>query len=332
MLISCSNDNEDHGPKYNNEYANITVSVKTTLLSINEDNVFWEDRVDELRMIVFKQGTGETIFNQKLNFPNGFSNKSEAVQFPLGTYDFYFITNETTYTGDFVDAITNIVNKSAFATDIRFTSIAYNPDFVPDGTSQNGRFLMSAIYDNITVASGGTEANPLPLPLPTKNVELIRSLAKVEVVFRKKVSGSSIPENTITSVQLNNVASYLSVPPYDNYYTGGTESSSYASLSGFDYAQDSIGAVIFYIPEFLIPDSRTDYTLLNINNTDYPILSDENKAGITAQRRTVPALSDNSTIRNYHYIINAYVNSEGNIEIRVYVEPWKIDNYNVSSK
>ena len=51
--------------------------------------------------------------------------------------------------------------------------------------------------------------------------------------------------------------------------------------------------------------------------------SDSEKTGITAQRRSVPALSDNSVIRNYHYIINAYINSEGGVETLIEVEPWK---------
>ena len=32
-------------------------------------------------------------------------------------------------------------------------------------------------------------------------------------------------------------------------------------------------------------------------------------------------------IRNYHYIINAYINAEGGIETRIEVEPWKKDTY-----
>ncbi|MCD8194130.1 MAG: hypothetical protein LUD74_06235, partial [Tannerellaceae bacterium] len=45
-------------------------------------------------------------------------------------------------------------------------------------------------------------------------VELIRDLANVEVFLRKSVAGSTAPENTLTSVLLENVAGYISVPPW----------------------------------------------------------------------------------------------------------------------
>ena len=152
-------------------------------------------------------------------------------------------------------------------------------------------------------------------------------MAKVEVIFRKKVPGSTLPDRAVTSVQLKNVASNLSVPPYDNYYAGGKSSSPEASLSELDFLNDSIGAVVFYIPELLLPESGTEYTELYINNKGFAMQSDSEKTGITAQRRSVPALSDNSVIRNYHYIINAYINSEGGVETLIEVEPWKKDTY-----
>lgn len=326
LLSSCTNE-DDYTGFDGNEYTNVTVRPRTTLYSVNADDVFWEDRVDELRMIAFDNETGETVFNKKLNFPTGFSNKSEAIQLALDTYDFYFIANESVYPGDFVTAITGIHNKSEFTTDVRFMQIAYNSGFLPDENSQSGRFLMSAVYDDIAVTGGGTESQPLPLSLPTQEVELIRSLAKVEVVFRKKVSGSAVPANTISAVQLMNVASDISVPPYDNYYTGERGASDLASLAELNYEQDSMGTVMFYIPEFLVPVNGTDYTQLKINDLLFPILSDDTMEGIAAQRRTVPSVSTNSIIRNYHYLINAYVDTDGNVEVRVYVDPWTVDKY-----
>lgn len=41
----------------------------------------------------------------------------------------------------------------------------------------------------------------------------------------------------------------------------------------------------------------------------------------------MPALSTNSVIRNYHYIVNAYINAQGGVQIIAYVEPWLVDNY-----
>ena len=79
----------------------------------------------------------------------------------------------------------------------------YNAGFQPDGSTPEGRFLMSAIYENITVVRGGTEQAPISLPLPTSKVELIRAMAKVEVIFRKKVPGSTLPDRAVTSVPVS---------------------------------------------------------------------------------------------------------------------------------
>jgi len=325
IVTGCSNDDQAKNQGEND--AIISLAVKASSSSINEDKILWEDRVDEIRMILFDAGNGDVVFNQQLYFPNGFSEQSKGIAIEPGTYDFYFIANETTYSGDFVTALDAVKNKSDFGTDARFKSLAYNQDFIPDQNSKSGRFLMSAIYPGITVESGGTEKNPAPLVIPTGKVELIRSLAKVEVVFRKKVTGSAVPANTVTSVRLDNVASNISVPPVDNYYTDDTGSSKQASLTGLDYSRDSIGAVKFYIPEFLIDDDGTGSTVLNINNKNFHIETDANNTGIALQRRTVPELSVNSVIRNYHYIVNAYINAEGGIEIKAYIEPWAKDTY-----
>lgn len=307
--------------------ANLYLRIQPLASSINADQVLWEDRVDELRMLAFRTDDGEVAFNQLLYFPNGFDQRSRAVRMLPGTYDFYFIANETVYPDDFAEALEEISNVSEFTTDTRFLMIDYNPAFVPDGTTSDGRMLMSAVYNAIAIESGGTEANPLPIPIPTATVELIRSLAKVEVIFRKRTAGSDVPDNTITSVTLGNVASGFSVPPSDQYYTGAVESSLPASTTDFDYANDSIGAVTFYIPEFLVAEGGTRSTELQINNQAFPIQTDDNKIGLLYQRRTVPGLSNNSVIRNYHYVVNVYLTVEGGPQIEVHVVPWTKDTY-----
>lgn len=328
LLFVATSCNEDQSKSEKGENkAIISLSLRAASSSINEDKALWEDRVDELRMIVFDAGNGKAVFNQKLFFPNGFEDKSKGVELEPGTYDFYFIANETVYTGDFITALMSIKNKSEFKTDARFIDLSYRPDFIPDEKNKENRFLMSAIYDGIKVNGGGTESNPASLILPTTKVELIRSLAKVEVIFRKKVSGSTIPANTITSVKLSNVASDISVPPIDSYYSSTKVDSKAASLTGLNYGRDSIGSVTFFVPEFLVQENGSDYTSLNINNKTYPIETDLGFSGILLQRRTVPALSKNSVIRNYHYIVNAYINGQGGIQIKAFIQPWHKDEY-----
>ncbi len=325
ITVSCSVDDKSVPADENTTV--VSLSVKSLSNSINEDHEYWEDRVDELRMIVFNTSDGQVAINQKLYFPQGFTNRSKGVAIKHGNYNFYFIANESVYTGDFLTVLDAIKNESEFKTDTRFRLLAYNPAFIPDGTTKTGRFLMSAVYNNINVSGGGTEENPDPLILPTDKVELIRSLAKVEVVFRKKVSGGSVPANSITSVQLSSVASDLSVPPADNYYAGQVTSSGYADISGLDFARDSIGSTVFYIPELLVQDGGSAFTELNVNGKSYPIESDGSKIGLALQRRNISSLSDNSVIRNYHYIINAYIDSQGGIQIKVYIKPWNKDEY-----
>lgn len=308
--------------------AYVSVSAKATI-DINEDNATWEDRIDELRMLAFNTSDGKVAYNEKLYFPNGFNQSSKAVRMLSGNYDFYFIANETAYPGDFVAALLGITDKSEFATDPGFGSPGYDPDFIPDGTSSGGRFLMSSVYENITILPGGTEQNPARLPLPTNNkAEMVRPMAKVEVIFRKKENGSTLPDNAVTSIRLHDVAANLSVPPHDSYYAGPTTESNYAPLSGLNFNNDSIGAVTFYIPELLVEKDNSDiHTRLVINNRPFPILSDNSKTGLLYQRRNISNLSDSSVIRNYHYKINAYINTTGEIEIRVFVEPWNKETY-----
>lgn len=324
LVISCGGDTAGGDGDGGDALLSLTVSAASR--SINEDTELWEDRVDELRMLVFDPDDGSVVLNQKLYFPDGFDRQSRAVRMDPGTYDFYFIANETAAPASFVAALTDITNVSDFTTDSRFTAINYNTGFMPDGTTVEGRFLMSAVYEGITVASGGTEANPVLLPLPTATVELIRAYAKVEVVFRKNVPGTEIT-NTVTSVDLTNIAATFSVPPDDATYTGRTLLGSSADLAGFDYEQDSIGAVRFYIPEFLVPAGGDTYTQLVMNNNRFPIESDMALGGLAEHRRTVTGLSANSVIRNYHYIINAYINAEGGVQIKVFVEPWSKETY-----
>ncbi|MCD8101570.1 MAG: FimB/Mfa2 family fimbrial subunit [Alistipes sp.] len=324
LLVACGG--EKAGCGADGDDALISLSVSAASRSINEDTELWEDRVDELRMLVFDPDDGSVVINQKLYFPDGFDRQSRAVRMDPGTYDFYFIANETAAPASFVTALADITNVSDFRTDTRFTAINYDTDFLPDGTTTEGRFPMSAVYEGITVASGGTEANPVLLPLPTSTVELIRAYAKVEVVFRKNVPGSEI-SNTVTSVELTNIAATYSLPPDDATYTGRTLLGNGADLTGFDYGRDSIGAVTFYIPEFLVPEGGETYTQLAVNNNLFPIENDAAFGGLADQRRTVTGLSANSVIRNYHYIINAYINAEGGVQIKVFVEPWSKETY-----
>ncbi len=323
--VSGTGENGDSGDS--GRSAVISLSVRAASTSLNADTGGWEDRVSEIRMLAF-DGTGKAVFNRMLRFPNGFDRPCEGVSLVPGTYTFCFIANETAPAGDFAAALASVSDISQLDTDPRFTNLVYDPGFVPDGTTGAGRFLMSAIYDNVVIGRGGSIRAPVPLPLPTGGVELVRALARVEIVFRKKEAGGTVPQaGTIASVRLQNVAADFSVPPCDYYYTGAYTASNTLVPSEFDYARDSIGSALFYIPELLRPDGATDYTEIVINGLVYPLQTDAGFHGLAAQRRTIASLSEYSVVRNYNYTINAYIDTEGGIQLTTSVVPWRTASY-----
>ncbi|GAE84215.1 hypothetical protein JCM10512_2544 [Bacteroides reticulotermitis JCM 10512] len=323
LLASCDRNKESEAT---DSGGYINLQLRTSSTGINEDVLRGEDRVTEVRMMAFDV-KGGVVYNAMLNFPNGLSQKCEAVKFPPGIYDFHFIANESVYPG-LTSALAAVSQAIQLQSDPILNALQYDPDFHPDASTVLGRFLMSASYKGIRVFSGGTQDDPQLLLLPTAEVELIRSLAKVEVVFRKKTAGSTIPaEKYILSVQARNTAANSSVPAVDRYYTGPVSTSNNVNPSGLNYSNDSIGTITFYVPEFLNKKGGTVYTELCINNRSFPILTDQARVGLTDQRRNMPLLSDSSVVRNYHYMINAYIDSQGDIFLKTGVEPWTKSSY-----
>jgi hypothetical protein len=288
----------------------VNLTIRSGAALINQDLTLWEDRVDEIRMIVFGKG-GAVVYNAMLEFPNGMNQRCRPVRITPGTYDFYFIANETAPTEGLSAALASLANKSQLQTNPIFRNLAWSETFRPNSTTSGGRFVMSAHYDNIKVASGGTIDNPTLLQIPNGKVELVRSLAKVEVIFRKKEKGSGVKEGSIASVALNNVAQYMSVPESDDYYEAAKIATSQITPTGFDYSRDSIGAIVWYVPEQLNRESDVDYTQLLINDRSY----------------AVSGFSPHSVERNTIYKINAYLTPLGGIELDVCVEPWERYEY-----
>ena len=65
LIMNGCSDQESNGCT-RDEYAHIALSVRTSASSINDDKQFWEDRVDELRMIVFDTNGGSVVFHKKI--------------------------------------------------------------------------------------------------------------------------------------------------------------------------------------------------------------------------------------------------------------------------
>jgi hypothetical protein len=305
--MSCNHDGLEN---VQTRSAVIALSLQTATSSINEDHTLWEDRVDEVRMIVFAP-SGRVVYNGLLNFPDGMDQSCRPVRITPGTYDFCFIANETASAEGLSEALAALTRKSDLQTNPLFGNLPWSETFRPDGTTSGGRFLMSAQYDDIPVLSGGTEENPVLLKLPTNKVELIRAMAKVEVIFRKKEAGSTIPAGTIGSVQLSGVAQYMSVPPAENASEAAQTATSVVTPTDFDYQRDSLGALTWYIPERLNGSEAEGYTQLHINDEEFPVSSE----------------SPYAVVRNSHYQITAYINPQGGVELEVCVEPWNRVSY-----
>jgi hypothetical protein len=288
----------------------VSLSVRSGAARINTDLTLWEDRVDEVRMIVFGTG-GEVVYNALLSFPNGMNQRCRPVKITPAKYDFYFIANETAPAEGLSDALNALTDKSDLETNPVFHNLLWDENFRPSGTTSDGRFVMSAEYDNIKVDAGGTLDNPTLLALPEGKVELVRSMAKVEVIFRKKEAGSAVKAGSITSVGLDNVAQYMSVPATGDIYDAAKTDISPITPEGFDYTRDSIGAAVWYIPEQLNGEGETAYTSLFINGKSYPVSSFE----------------PHSVERNALYRINAYLTPEGSFELDVCVVPWNRFEY-----
>ncbi|MDR0893068.1 MAG: hypothetical protein LBN24_10720 [Mediterranea sp.] len=310
LMVSLGGCSDDHASPVDRE-AVVALLLGGHSSSVNADRLHWEDRVDELRMLAFGSA-GEVVYNDLLSFPQGFDKPCQAIRLRPGVYDFCFIANESVGGSSYVEALWSVRRKSDFDADVRFRTLPYNPDFTPDGTSAQGRFLMSATYSNVPVLEGGTQANPLPLQLSDGRVMLLRSHAKVEVVFRKKEAGSTVPDQAVTALQLKQVTTSYAVPmPAHTPAVAETTATGLLVPVEFNYDADSIGSAVWYIPELLDTRSGTFYTELHINGTAYPVSTD----------------NDNRVERNHHYLTNVYIAPDGGLELISCVADWNLESY-----
>lgn len=332
LFFSASCAKEDASDNHNIEA--IPTYFTTSLKSINEDTEYFEDRVTELRLLVFNSVTGAMVFNDKLNFRNGFNRTSEPVKLEKGEHDFYFIANETSGGVDFIDALKSVDNVFKFKNDPRFWNLTFNRDFKP---SQNAGIVMSARYQKVNVPAGYTKTNPWPFKGTGFKVQLIRSFAKVELFFTK--TKEQDPDNEtqkrITSVQLVKIPEKFSVPPMDVKYSSLfsnnlTQTAVIDPSSSFDYTKDIVGTLIFYIPEFL-----REKTEANNGNTaiivkgkgfsdkfvpiDHQYFNDYNQR--EHRDLNISVLSKFCILRNTHYKLTFHLKKE--VEVFYKVRLWE---------
>lgn len=169
--------------------------------SINKDKDDYEDAVSELRLFVFQ---GDKLIHnyyysksntRETNLDYTVDSQGEHATFKIdkpGYYDLVFIANEGNLSQTFktiktrraMDQYTNRVSyKDPELSD-------YPASTIPSPVSGNRmKSPMTAEYMGVNLTAAGTKDNPYRLTLPTSTgkVELLRALAKVEILFKDAI-------------------------------------------------------------------------------------------------------------------------------------------------
>lgn len=325
------------------------INIGFRVRSINEDNEYYEDRVNSVRVIIAESETGNVIYNDMLRFPSDdFTKTSNSIFIKRKAYDYYFIANETTGGQDFVTALKAVPNTSVFYTDNRFWNLRYSSDFKPN---LNQGFLMSARYKGVTIAKGAySEDDPwifnkngVPQDKNFK-VGLIRALAKINIEFKgffndEPLNSQYTLKKAIQEVSITNIPKYYSVPPIDKNYTelfpGTSELTNITIIdfSSFNYSNKDVGSLTYYIPEFLITKSAISATPTTIKvkmkrpsgeiKELIATFDNDDFSGYDQQdlRDVVPGnLNAKTTLRNTKYNFQFNLKEQ---EIILEVQPWE---------
>ena len=326
MTVSCEFDNIEKA-----EYSYLVMAAG----DINKDNVRFEDKGTEIRMLMFDMNSGVCVYNSLLAFPgNDLQQNSNPVECELGTYDILFIANETSYPGFTaqISAVGNITQLSGSY----FKQISYEPTFQPTATKG---FLMSAYYRNVVVVGGHTLTNPQII-----SVELLRSMAKVEVIF-KNSDMAVLTTKRLTEIYLENVPDKYTLPANSDVYNytsfpliisrKETGSLSNPIFGEPQYQLENIGRVIFYTPEFLrsSTDGASQNTSLVLKGRsiagEFKIVIDhqafESNSGPRGTFNSIN-YSNLSIVRGTHYQITVNLTPlAGPIQVQTKVLPWEVN-------
>lgn len=168
--------------------------------SINTDKTDKDDYVKELRIILLQ---GDEV---KKNFyfraldpdshgPNKLTTGHNEVSFKLeedemGIYDMMVIANESSLKTSARKDLSRIL--SAVTTRDEIKSIVLNTYGIERKVSSKFYVPMTAEYSPVDMRKGGSKDSPLKLQLPsqTKGVELLRILAKVELIIKDCVEAT----------------------------------------------------------------------------------------------------------------------------------------------
>lgn len=282
--------------------------------SINTDKTDKEDYVKELRVILLQGDEVKKNFYFRALDPDSHSlNKlttgHNEVSFKLeeeemGIYDMMVIANESSLRTSTRKKLSTILSKIKTRDEIK--SIVLDTYVIESRRSSSFYIPMTAEYSDVDMQKGGSKDRPikLQLPTPTKGVELLRILAKVELIIKDCVEATRRSDgkydcswigpwgfDRVVTIYLDKVSAETPLFPANQYssletYSGETAVSlsrvvDESSVVGLDDLpkDDPIGGaylldyrVHFYLPERLVAQGQEDEqaTVMKITWNYYP--------------------------------------------------------------
>lgn len=168
--------------------------------SINTDKTDKEDYVKELRIILLQGDEVKKNFyfralDPDSHSPNKLTTGHNEVSFKLeeeemDIYDMMVIANESSLRTSEGKDLSKIL--PAVTTRDEIKSIVLNTYGIESRSSSSLYIPMTAEYSAVDMRKGGSKDSPLKLqlPTPTKGVELLRVLAKVELIIKNCVEAT----------------------------------------------------------------------------------------------------------------------------------------------
>lgn len=321
--------------QFNTSHTNEEFSMEFQLPM--QSNVATDTEVSEVRILAFNAKTGECFKNELLTF-NGNKNpsitvegqraKADVVTLEKGTYDLLFIANESSTMVDsaFKNKLRRIGNISEIST-APFSIQSYK-------NGLTDRVVMSAFYPNVVLASPNNSSEKTV----HKIVHLVRSFAKVEVVFENHKAEATFKR--IKKVQLLNVPSKYNIPALATSFFKLYGQNSQTVLTIEDPFKEEdyqnitkpIGKVSFYIPEFLRykDDSDINRVALHVEGVGFFDLNQDlidTQLTETRQPRfpvNYNELSNYSAIRNVIYRYTVKLTKRSELEAVLEILPWTL--------
>lgn len=304
-LVGCSSSNTSSPNDDGGNFLTVGLNLRAqedNKNTLNKDLQDEEDKVHELRIMLF-QG-GDLKYNLCYNVPGGTGtdftfNGDPTVRravFKLpkpGVYDMVVIANERVddTQGPSITTQLNAIARREQLNNIRIDM----PTIYKAGTLPNIKLRspMTAEYKNVDMNHSGTQTSPYRIVLPTDShgVELLRTMAKVEILLEDMIEVEELPNNQkkyswiapwrydrIYTVQSLNMPKSFPLMP-QNQFTPDTEIVSGAIFNDitlpsipdsrcvieFPAEDPSIGGVVmanyrlaFYVPEYLAKTGLAD--------------------------------------------------------------------------